>query len=105
MRQLGESKSAMVTPRSVPVMVISVPPLGGPERGEKFVMTWVGHWLPVIKRGGVVWEFVHSASMEHMSELAVLHQPHSKVVVFLVPTQVEQIEPIGLQSYTVTIKR
>ena len=105
MRPLGGSKSAMVTPRFVPVMMMSVPPLGGPEQGEKFVMTWAGHWLPEIKRGGMVWEFVHSASMEHVSELAVLHQPHSKVVVFLVPTQVVQTEPIGLQSYTVTIKR
>ena len=68
-------------------------------------MTWAGHWWLAIKRGGVVTEFVHSASMEHVSELAVLHQPHSKGVVFLVSTQVEQSKPIGLQSYTVTVKR
>ncbi len=90
---LGGEKSAKVTPRSVPVMVMVVPPLGGPEEGETLVMTGPGHCPPMVMTGV---EPGHNSLMRHEDELS--HHPHWKFEASLVPTQEEQSLATTLQS-------
>ena len=93
MMLLGAEKSSKVTPRSVPVMVMVVPPLGGPEEGEILVITGPGHRPPMVLTGLESW---HNSSIRHEDELS--HHPHWKFEVSLLPIQEEQSLATTLQS-------
>ncbi len=80
------------------MMVMLVPPLGGPEVGEKLVMVWRGHCNPLVRREE---PSLHSSTILHLDELP--HQPHWKPGVSLLPTQEEHSSETGTQSYRVTI--
>ncbi len=91
---LREVKSAKVNPRSVPVMMMVVPPLGGPEEGETLVMTGRRHCLRMVMTGV---KPGHNSSIRH-DEDELSHHPHWKFEASLVPTQEEQLLATTLQS-------
>ena len=82
-------KSLKETPRSVPVMMIVVPPSGGPNLGVKSVIVGIGHCEPVVAfnlRDG------QSPVNEQVSviPLGLSHQPQSNPPSMLIPIQEEQ---------------
>ena len=82
-------------PRSLPKMVMVVPPSGGPDIGKKLSMTGSGHCEDVVETA----EGHFSVNVHSSKEL---HQPHSKPVPMLAAKQVEQLSSNLLQSYSVT---
>jgi hypothetical protein len=82
------AKSLKETPRSVPVIVMVVPPSGGPILGSKSVIVGLGHSEPVVAR------FCEGQSPvnEQVSiiPLDLSHQPHSNPLVMFKPRHEEQ---------------
>jgi hypothetical protein len=79
------AKSLKKTPRSVPVMMMVVPPLGGPNLGLKSLIVGLGHSEPVVAR------FCEGQSpVNEQVSLDLSHQPHSNPLVMLVPIHEEQ---------------
>ncbi len=76
-------KSLNVTPRFLPVIVVVVPPPGGPDFGEKFVIAGAGHCWP-----SVIIAIEHSSPTLQLD--VVSHHPHWKLVPTLVLTHAEQ---------------
>ena len=93
---LGERKSFKETPRSVPVIVMIVPPWGGPDIGEILVMAWVGQSRLLIRNGK---EVMHASEIVHWW-LVPSHQPQKRSS--LVLTQEEQSIANIRQSNRVT---
>ena len=89
-------KSLNVTPRFLPLIVITVPPSGGPDMGDILVIEGAGHCVPIVIRDIIK----HSSETVH----EVSHHPHWKVVRSLVLTHAEQSVAMGTQSYRVTAR-
>ena len=85
-------KSLKAIPRSVPVMVMVVPPSGGPDFGLKSIIVGGGHCEPIVARvcPGIAGQ---SSVKEQVSviPLGLLHHPHSNPLVMLTPRHEEQL--------------
>ena len=83
----AEVKSLKETPRFVPVMVMVVPPSGGPDFGVKSVIVGLGHCEPEVKSCDGQSPVKVQVSV---IPLGLSHQPHSNPVTMLTPRQGEQ---------------